>query len=96
VSEHKLEILGRHNPLYTLLFISSHLLSPVVDTEEKEDGIVTYQNPSLAILYEPSHHLVVVVADDVDFQMGILAGRNCQIALGLVVGRGEVGRCAGG
>jgi hypothetical protein len=57
---------------------------------------MTYLNPSLAILYEPSHHLVVVVADDVDFQMGILVGRNCQIELRLVVGRGGIGRFAGG
>ena len=50
---------------------------------------MTYLNPSLAILYEPSHLLVVVVADDVDFQMEILAGKSCQIELRLVVGRGE-------
>ena len=83
----KLGILGRHNPLYTLLFISSHLLSPVVDPEEGEAGMVTYLNPSLAILYEPSPHLVVVAAGDAGFQMGILAGRNSRIELRLVVGR---------
>jgi hypothetical protein len=57
---------------------------------------MTYLNPSLAILYVPYHLLVVVVADDVDFQMGILAGRNSRTELGLVGGRGGVGRCAGG
>jgi len=49
---------------------------------------MTYLNPSLAILYVPSHLLVVVVADDADFQMESLVGRNSRIALGLVEGRG--------
>jgi hypothetical protein len=57
---------------------------------------MTYLNPSLAILYEPSHHLVVVVADDAGFRMGNLAGRNCQIELRLVVGRGGEWRCGVG
>jgi hypothetical protein len=57
---------------------------------------MTYLNPSLAILYEPSHHLVLVVADDAGFQMGIPVERNCQIELRLVVGRGGIGRFAGG
>lgn len=52
---------------------------------------MTYLNPSLAILYEPFHHLVVVVADDVDFQMGTLVGRNSQTELRLVGGRGGIG-----
>ena len=56
---------------------------------------MTCLNPSLAILYEPSLHLVVVVADDVGFRMGILVGRNSQIEPRLVVGRGAVGRCWG-
>lgn len=57
---------------------------------------MTYLNPSLAILYVPYHLLVVVVADDVDFQMEILAGKSCQIELRLVVGRGGIGRFAEG
>ena len=48
---------------------------------------MTYQNPSLAILYAPSHLLVVVVADDADFQMGSLVGRNSRIERRLEVGR---------
>jgi hypothetical protein len=57
---------------------------------------MTYLNPSLAILYEPSHHLVVVVADDAGFQMGIPVGRSSRIELRLVVGRGGIGRCGVG
>ena len=89
--ERKLKILGRHNLLYTLLFVS-HISSLTTDHAEVNQGVVvlmTYLNPSLAILYEPSHLLVVVVADDVDFRMEILAGKSCQIELRLVVGRGE-------
>jgi hypothetical protein len=96
-------ILGRRNPLYTLLLISPHLLSNIVKSNAQwrirrvnDIGTMTYLNPSLAILYEPSPHLVVVVADDVDFQMGNPAGRNSQIALRLVEGRGGVGRCSEG
>jgi hypothetical protein len=94
-------ILGRRNPLYTLLFISPHLFSNIVNpnahwSQIRGNGTITYPNPSLAILYEPYHHLVVVVADDVDFQMGTPAGRNSQIAPRLAGGIGGVGRCSGG
>jgi hypothetical protein len=59
-------------------------------------GAMTYLNPSLAILYVPYHLLVVVVADDAGFQMGTPVGRSSRIELGLVVGRGGIGRFAGG
>jgi len=57
---------------------------------------MTYQNPSLAILYAPSHLLVVVVADDADFQMGSLVGRNSRIERRLEVGRVKREECLGG
>ena len=87
---HKLVILDRRNPLYTLLSISPHPSLPDFHAPESGREGMTYQYPSLAILYEPSHHLVVVVADDAGFRMGILVGRNSQIELGLVGGRGGV------
>jgi len=57
---------------------------------------MTYQNPSLAILYAPSHLLVVVVADDADFQMGSLVGRNSRIEQRLEVGRVKREECLKG
>jgi hypothetical protein len=34
---HKLEILGRHNPLYTLLFVSPRLPPPIINLNRVEE-----------------------------------------------------------
>jgi hypothetical protein len=34
---HKLEILDKRNPLYTLLFVSPHLLPPIINTNRSEE-----------------------------------------------------------
>jgi hypothetical protein len=56
----------------------------------------TYQYPSLAILYEPSHPPAVVVAVDDDVhRMGILVGRSSQIEPRPMGGRGVAERYLG-
>lgn len=90
----KLMILGKRSLLYMLLYISHILLHLLFRNIVRFEIKKTDQYPSLAILYEPCHLLVAVVADDDDHRMGSLVGKSFQIELVPVGGKGGIGECS--